>query len=301
MSSPPRPRASTSPSLARALVAAAAALAATLAAGPPRPAAAGPDADADTDAARDPEAPLYACAPAAPTTRLQIDFAPDISVAQLAVWVASFTCESVVIAPDVAKHATRLQIIAPRPLTPREAVKLFVTSLEAAGLKVRRKDRTFTVTLGPGMPRACPDVSAAAAAGVDGAPVEASPPLDGDRLADKVAAGIRKLDATHVELPRALVDEVLANPLAFSRAARVVPAVKDGAIVGFKLYAVRPGGVFARLNLLNGDTITAIAGQPLDSFDHALDAFTALRTTSRVEVAVVRRGAPMTLTITVVP
>jgi hypothetical protein len=288
MSSPPRPPAPTPRWSAGAL----AALTATAAAAP-RPAAA--------DDARAPEAPPYACAPASPSTKLQLELGPDVSIAQLAVWVASFTCESVIIAPDVPKHATRLKIIAPRPLTPRQAVKLFIASLEAAGLRVRHRDRTFTVSLGPGMPRACPDVSAATAAGGDGAPVESSPPLDGDRLADKVAAGIRKVDATHVELPRALVDEVLANPLALSRAARVVPAVKGGAIVGFKLYAVRPGGVFAKLNLVNGDTITAIAGQPLDSFEHALDAFTALRTTSRVELAVVRRGTPITLTITVVP
>ena len=198
-----------------------------------------------------------------------------------------------------AKHATKLQVIAPRSLTPREAVKLFTASLEAAGLKVRHKDRTFSVTLGPGMPRGCPDGAVATAAG--GAAVELAPPLDADRLADKVAAAIRRVDATHVEVSRATADEVLANPAAFTRGARVLPAVKDGAMIGFKLDAVRPGSVYARLGLANGDTITAIAGQPLDSLDHAMDAYSAVRTASKIDVAIVRRGAPLTVTVTIVP
>jgi general secretion pathway protein C len=267
--------------------------------GAARPAAAG-DGDGDDD---DVELPTYTCAPAAPTSRLAVTFKPEISVAELAVWVAGFTCENVIIAPDVAKHATRLRVIAPRPLTPREAVKLFTASLEAAGLKVRHKDRTFSVTLGPGMPRACPDVALAAEG--DGAPIELAPPLDADRLADKLAAGIRKLDATHVEVSRAIAAEALASPVAFTRGARVLPASKDGAMIGFKLYAVRPGGVLAHLGLANGDTITAVAGQPLDSLDHAMDAYTAVRAASRdvgrVDVAIIRRGVPVTLTVTIVP
>ena len=66
-------------------------------------------------AVADDDAPLYACQPVAATTRLTVSFKPETSVADLAVWVAGFTCESVIIAPDVAKYATRVQLITPRP------------------------------------------------------------------------------------------------------------------------------------------------------------------------------------------
>lgn len=240
---------------------------------------------------------VYACTPAAPTAKLTATFKPEVSVAELAVWVAGFTCEAVVIAPDVAKHATRVQIIAPAAMTPKQAIKLFTASLEAAGLRVRRKDRTFTVTLGPGMPRTCPDL----AVGESGEPLTGAPPLDVDVLADRLAAQIRTVDATHREVPRRLVDDVLANPTAFARGARVLPAVTAGVVTGFKIYAVKPGGVYARLGLVNGDVVTAIAGRPVDTMDRALEAYGALRTASQVEVAVLRRGKPVTLTVTFVP
>lgn len=256
------------------------------------PAAAEPDDDT---------VPSYACVPVRPAATVTAAFGPDVSIAELATWVAGVTCESVVIAPGVAKHATKLQVIAPRPLTPREAVKLFVTSLEAAGLKVKRKDRTFTVTPGPGMPRTCPDV--AVTTGADGAPVTvaAPPSLDAERLGDKLARSVRRKDATHAEVPRAVVDQLMANPEALGRSARVLPAVVNGAVVGFKLYAVRPGSVLARLGIVNGDVVTAVGGQPLDSLDHALDAYGALRGASQVDIAIVRRGRPLTLTLAIVP
>lgn len=250
--------------------------------------------------ADDAEPVMYTCAPAAPSTKLTVSFKPDTSVADLAVWVAGFTCESVVIGPDVAKHATRLQLVTPAPMTPKQAVKLFVTSLEAAGLRVKHKDRTFTVTLGPGMPRACPDL-AATAGGPDEPVVETVPTIDADRLADKVADRIRRIDATHVEVPRATFDEVMANPLAVSRGARVVPSVVAGTVNGFRIYAVRPGSIYARLGVLNGDTITTINGHAVDTADRALDAYTALRGAAKVELGGLRRGKPFTLTITITP
>ena len=251
-------------------------------------------------AVADDDAPLYACQPVAATTRLTVSFKPETSVADLAVWVAGFTCESVIIAPDVAKYATRVQLITPRPLTAREAIRLFTRSLEAVGLKVRHKDKTFMVTLGPGMPRACPDLAVTTAA--TGDPLgSVAPPLDADLLAEKSAARIRKLDAGHAEIPRAAVDEILANPMAFGRGARVLPSAKGGVANGFKIYAVKPGSIFARVGLTNGDTLTAIDGHPLDTVDRALEAYSALRTANRIELGVIRRGTPFTLVITIVP
>lgn len=250
-------------------------------------------------AADDDTAASYACVPAPLATPVSVSFGPEVSIAELATWVAGFTCESVVVAPGIAKHATRLQVIVPAPLTARQALKLFVHTLEAAGLRVKRKDRTFTITAGPGSPRACPDLVAADPASHE--PLAGALPIDADLLADKVAAGIRRVDATHATVPRALVDELLANPEAFARGARAIPALKAGAVIGFKFYAVRPGGVHARLGLINNDTVTAIDGIALDTMDRALAAFSSVRTAAQVEIAVTRRGKPMTLTIAIVP
>ena len=110
---------------------------------------------------------------------------------------------------------------------------------------------------------------------------------------------IEKVSDTSYKIPKALVDAFLVNPLAFSKGARVIPALKDGKSTGFKLYAVRPNSLYAKLGLANGDTIEKINGMALDSMDKALEIYGKLRDAKKLEVALVRRGNPVTLTWTV--
>jgi type II secretory pathway component PulC len=51
-----------------------------------------------------------------------------------------------------------------------------------------------------------------------------------------------------------------ANPPATQPAqeARLVPAMRDGKLVGLKIYAIRPGGRCDAAKLQNGDTILAV-------------------------------------------
>ena len=62
-----------------------------------------------------------------------------------------------------------------------------------------------------------------------------------------------------------------------AKGARVVPAVKNGKPDGFKLYAIRPSSVYAKLGLQNGDTLQSINGFELTSADKALEVYTKLR------------------------
>ncbi len=65
--------------------------------------------------------------------------------------------------------------------------------------------------------------------------------------------------------------------MAVAKGARVVPAVKNGKPDGFKLYAIRPSSVYAKLGLQNGDTLQSINGFDLTSADKALEVYTKLR------------------------
>src|SRR5262249_26192539 len=71
-------------------------------------------------------------------------------------------------------------------------------------------------------------------------------------------AGIDRVDDTDYTIDHGLIDKVLADPISVSAGARVVPSMKNGTPWGFKLYAIRPGSVYAALGLQNGDTIHAI-------------------------------------------
>jgi hypothetical protein len=122
------------------------------------------------------------------------------------------------------------------------------------------------------------------------------PPKEVGELVQAIAQ-IKKINDTTYEVPRAVLDGVLVNPMAVVKGARVVPAMKDGKPDGFKLYAIRPSSIFAALGLENGDTLNNIDGQDLGSADKALEVFTKLRDAKNaVKLTLARHGKPMTIT-----
>ncbi len=116
---------------------------------------------------------------------------------------------------------------------------------------------------------------------------------------DPLLDTIEKIDDTHVKLPKATVDALLADPMAVAKGARVVPAIKNGKPDGMKLYAIRPSSLYARLGLMNGDTITAVNGQDVSAPDKALEVYTKVRDAGELKLDIMRRGQPVELTITI--
>jgi general secretion pathway protein C len=111
---------------------------------------------------------------------------------------------------------------------------------------------------------------------------------------------IKEIDATTFEVPRAVVEKVLANPMIIAKGARVVPSIKDGKPNGMKLYAIRPSSGWAKVGFVNGDTIHAVNGHDVSSADKALEVYTMLRSASELRVEITRRGKPGMLTIKIV-
>lgn len=122
-----------------------------------------------------------------------------------------------------------------------------------------------------------------------------APPAEGDDLTAAIDSGIKKIDDTTFEIDRSLVDKVLANPAAVMKGARVMPSSKNGEPNGFKLYAVRPNSVYAKLGFSNGDTLNAINGMQLNSMDRAMEVYAKVRDANSLQVEVTRRGKPVTL------
>ncbi|PRP94315.1 type II secretion system protein GspC [Enhygromyxa salina] len=89
---------------------------------------------------------------------------------------------------------------------------------------------------------------------------------------------------------RKFVDKLLANPAQLTRQAKLVPAVKDGDIRGFRLARLRRGTLLRLLGLHNGDTLLAVNGIKLDSMDQAVGLYTKLRRASNLNVTVERKG-----------
>ena len=112
---------------------------------------------------------------------------------------------------------------------------------------------------------------------------------------DDPIVGVTKVDDTNFILDRKEVDKWLADPMMVAKGARVVPSIKAGKPNGFKLYAIRPGSLYAQIGFANGDTITAINGFDLDSPDKALEVYTHVKDAKSLDVSITRRGQDLVL------
>ena len=125
------------------------------------------------------------------------------------------------------------------------------------------------------------------------APAAAAAPSS-DPLAAELEKGVKKTGEHTYEVQRGTVDSLLGNMSALSRAARIVPEMKDGRAAGFRLFSVRPDGPFAKIGLQNGDVISAINGLEMSSPDQALMVYTKLKSASHLSVGLERNGQKIT-------
>ncbi|MCG8425452.1 MAG: hypothetical protein MJE77_46840 [Proteobacteria bacterium] len=120
-----------------------------------------------------------------------------------------------------------------------------------------------------------------------------------DELSAMIDEGVKKIDDNNYEIDESLRSKVLSNPMSVARGARIVPSVKNGKPNGFKLYAIRPSSVYAKIGFRNGDTIHAINGYDLTTPDKALEVYTKLKDAGNLSVTLTRRGKPVTINYTI--
>jgi general secretion pathway protein C len=245
---------------------------------------------------------LYTCHVPPAGTKVSVSFKPDTEVRDLAVWVSGFTCKNVVFGAELARCAARVDIISPVEMTPKQAVALFVDALDAVGLVATIKQDTIIIKPGKDAALECtepaePPSTPATPSTPDPLPPDPSAP---DQQV-KGWPGIVRLDDTHATVTRALVEQLRADPTPLMKGARIVPSLTDGKPDGFKLYAIRPGSIYAQVGIANGDKITAVNGAPALPPDQAEAAVEKASHGDRFVLGLVRRGKPMTLTITIVP
>src|SRR5690606_14990128 len=103
-------------------------------------------------------------------------------------------------------------------------------------------------------------------------------------------ADVRQVDEKTYEISREDVERQLSNLSALATQARVVPSFKDGKANGFKIFSIRPGSLYQKLGLQNGDVIRKMNGYAIYSPEKALASYSRLRESSRSEAELERRG-----------
>jgi general secretion pathway protein C len=92
------------------------------------------------------------------------------------------------------------------------------------------------------------------------------------------------------------VRQAIEKPDQIMTDARFVPNFSDGRQQGFVLRELKPGGIYQSLGLQNGDVLLRINEYAISNPETALQAFTALRGTDRVQLDIIRNGSKMTMT-----
>jgi general secretion pathway protein C len=105
--------------------------------------------------------------------------------------------------------------------------------------------------------------------------------------------GVTKVSETQYTVARAEVDGALSNLSQVATQARIVPSFKDGKPNGFKLFSIKPGSIYSKIGLQNGDVIQKINGYEMNSPDKALEIYQKLKDSTSVSIELQRRGQNM--------
>jgi general secretion pathway protein C len=107
-------------------------------------------------------------------------------------------------------------------------------------------------------------------------------------------AGIKETGTNSYEIPRDEINKALGNLNDIAMQARIVPAFKDGVATGFKLFSIRPDSLYTKIGIQNGDIVRRINGFEINSPDKALEVYSKLKESNRIEIEIDRNGTPMT-------
>ena len=111
-----------------------------------------------------------------------------------------------------------------------------------------------------------------------------------DVLSQDLDRGIKKIGDHRYEIQKDTLNSVLSNLALLSRSARIVPELRGGKPAGFRLFAVRPDGPFAKIGLQNGDVIASINGLEMTSPEKALEVYGKLKSASHLDLGLERNG-----------
>jgi len=73
------------------------------------------------------------------------------------------------------------------------------------------------------------------------------------------------------------------------------PHIEDGRPAGISITGIKPNAIFRKLRLRNGDVITGVNGQSIESVDDAMQVFQTLSAGGPIQVNIKRRGRDETL------
>lgn len=106
---------------------------------------------------------------------------------------------------------------------------------------------------------------------------------------------VRNEAGIEVRVPAAEVEQAFENFSTLLNDARVVPHMVGGELDGFQIRKIRPGSIFQKIGLENGDVLRSVNGESLTTADQALRLFTLFRNEREISLEIDRKGQSLTM------
>jgi general secretion pathway protein C len=104
------------------------------------------------------------------------------------------------------------------------------------------------------------------------------------------ASSTRATRAQRITLKRSLIEDSIQDITKLMTQVQITPHLEDGVPAGLSLSNIKPNSIFRRMGLRNGDVLTGVDGQSIQSVDDALRLYDNLKSADSVQVQLKRRG-----------
>ncbi len=126
--------------------------------------------------------------------------------------------------------------------------------------------------------------------------------LAGKKADSRQQAAAAEASPPPTELSKKLGDyrrQILNKPSSFAKLLRIRPAVKNGALIGYRVQPGRDTAAFTALGLQHGDILTSVNGTALESSVKGLRVLQQLTDAKHVDVEILRNGMSLSLSFTI--
>jgi general secretion pathway protein C len=117
-----------------------------------------------------------------------------------------------------------------------------------------------------------------------------SPALARGSVPNASRAGQPRVRTQRITLRRSMIDDAIQDVNQLMSQVNVRPHFHQGQPDGLMLSRIKPNSLFMRMGLRNGDVISGVNGQSIQSVDDALAFYDSLRTANKVMVQLKRGG-----------
>ena len=112
-----------------------------------------------------------------------------------------------------------------------------------------------------------------------------------EAVEDRAVAGESPARMQRISLNRSMIEDAMNDVSQLATQISITPHIsEDGGPDGLALKNIKPNSIFRRMGLRNGDILTGVDGQEIQTVDDALKLYENLKSASGVQVQILRRG-----------